>query len=92
MIAILRKEILENIRSYRFVILTVLLAALMFISILVSYGDYQLRLENYNVLKPQQPSPEKIIIPPPPFPSSSKGWMPISAVSWSFRPSALTCR
>ncbi len=64
MIAILTKEILENIRSYRFMILSALLAALMFISILVSYGDYQLRSENYNVLKPQQPNPEKIIIPP----------------------------
>ncbi|RPH38095.1 hypothetical protein EHM92_00960 [bacterium] len=64
MMPIFKKEILENIRSYRFMILTALLGALMFISILVSYGDYQLRMENYNVLKPQQPTPEKIIIPP----------------------------
>jgi len=72
-IAILKKEILENIRSYRFTILTALLGTLMFISILVSYGDYQLRLENYNVLKPQQPAPEKIIIPPTPLSIFVKG-------------------
>jgi ABC-type transport system involved in multi-copper enzyme maturation permease subunit len=69
---IIKKEIVENTTSYRFLILTGLLCLLMVVSIIVSYGDFQLRLENYNILRPDRTSPD-IIIPPNPVSIFAKG-------------------
>lgn len=73
MMTILKKEILENLTTYRFYVLTGLLCLLMLISIIVSYGDYRLRLENYNTLQPQGSNHENIIIPPNPLSIIAKG-------------------
>jgi len=70
--SIAQKEILENLTTYRFFILTALLAILMTVSIIVMYGDYQSRLENYNLLLPEQNSPN-VIIPPNPLSIFAKG-------------------
>lgn len=66
MIALIKKEILENVTTYRFAILTSLLGILIVISMVISYGDYRLRLENYNILR-REPNSANVIIPPNPL-------------------------
>jgi ABC-type transport system involved in multi-copper enzyme maturation permease subunit len=73
MIGIVKKEILENLATYRFYVLTGLMFTLMLISIIVSYGDYHLRVENYNVLRPTAQETNKIILPPEPLSIFAKG-------------------
>ena len=60
-----KKEILENLTTYRFFILTGLLAIIIIVSIFVSYGDYQLRLENYSALRPAAGSANAMTPPNP---------------------------
>lgn len=62
---IIKKEILENLTTYRFLLLTGLLTLLIIVSIIVTYGDYQLRIDNYNVLRPEKSSANVIISPNP---------------------------
>ena len=62
---IIKKEILENLTTYRFLLLTGLLTLLIIVSIIVTYGDFQVRLENYNVLRPEKSSANVIISPNP---------------------------
>ena len=69
---IAKKEILENIVSYRFYILTGLLALLMLVAVVVGYGDFLLRLENYEILRPA-PASTNIIIEPTPMSILAKG-------------------
>ena len=59
--SITKKEILENVISYRFYVLTGLLALLMLVAVLVGYGDFLLRLENYEILRPAPNSPNIIL-------------------------------
>jgi ABC-type transport system involved in multi-copper enzyme maturation permease subunit len=73
MISVFKKEILENLTTYRFSVLTGLLFVLMVISIIVSYGDFQLRMENFNVLRPKGEEANKIILPPEPLSIFAKG-------------------
>src|SRR5512142_1350343 len=56
-----KKEILENIVSYRFLVLTGLLAVLVALSVLVGYGDFATRMEDYALLRPEQ-SPRNLIV------------------------------
>ncbi len=70
--SIAKKEILENIVSYRFYILTGLLALLMLVAVIVGYGDFLLRLENYEILRPA-PASTNIIIEPTPMSILAKG-------------------
>ncbi len=70
---IVKKELLENLATYRFYVLTGLMFTLMLISIIVSYGDYHLRVENYNVLRPAAHVTDKIILPPEPLSIFAKG-------------------
>ena len=49
---VIKKEILENIHSFKFVVITLLSVILVLTSIFVMYRDYQLRLENYEILRP----------------------------------------
>ncbi|HTO95330.1 MAG TPA: ABC transporter permease, partial [Bacteroidota bacterium] len=70
---IIRKEILENLTTYRFAVLTGLLALLVAISVIVSYGDYHIRVENYGILRPPASDPEKIILPPQPLSIFARG-------------------
>lgn len=73
MIDIVRKEILENLTTYRFYVLTGLIFSMMLISIIVSYGDYHLRVENYNILRPAPKELEKVILPPEPLSIFARG-------------------
>ncbi len=70
---IARKEILENLTSYRFAVLTGVLFLLMTVSFVVSCSDYRLRMENYNLLRPKEPNSAKMIIPPTPLSIFAKG-------------------
>ena len=60
-----KKEILENLLSYRFFILTGLLILLMAVVGIVGYGDLMQRLENYEMLRPAPGHPNVIIEPTP---------------------------
>lgn len=71
--SIFTKEILENIRTYRFFVLTALLLVLVIVSLVVSYGDYRLRMENYDVLRPKGSEADKIILAPRPLSIFAKG-------------------
>ncbi|MFH1071789.1 MAG: ABC transporter permease subunit [Candidatus Glassbacteria bacterium] len=62
---IIRKEIQENLFSYRFLVITLLTVVLVFTSLFVMYRDYQLRLENYELLRPTSSQPVAIIPPSP---------------------------
>ncbi len=70
--SITKKEILENLTTYRFYVLTGLLCTLVIVSIIVMCGDYRLRVENYNILLPKPNSPN-VIIPPNPVSIFAKG-------------------
>ncbi len=69
---IARKEILENLRSYRFFILMGLLCVLIAVSVIVSYGDYELRMEHYNLTRPG-PNSSNVMLPPNPLAIFAKG-------------------
>jgi ABC-type transport system involved in multi-copper enzyme maturation permease subunit len=70
--SIIRKEILNNLFSYKFSIIIILSTILILVSIFVMYRDYCLALENYGVLRPK--SNESIaIIPPTPLSIFAKG-------------------
>lgn len=69
---ITKKEILENLLSYRFFILTGLLFLLMGVAGIVGYGDLSQRLANYDILRPAPGSPN-IIIEPTPLSMIAKG-------------------
>ncbi len=71
--SVFRKEILENITTYRFFMLMALLLVLIIVSLIVSYGDYRLRVENYNVLKPMGTETDRVILPPQPLSIFAKG-------------------
>jgi len=69
---IAKKEILENLTTYRFAILPGMLVILMTVSLIVSYGDYELRLENFNLNHPAAHS-SNVMIPPTPLSIFAKG-------------------
>lgn len=67
-----RKEILDNLTTYRFFILSGMMIVLMAVSIFVSYGDYELRMENYNLNRPK-PHTSNVMIPPTPASIFARG-------------------
>ena len=69
---ITKKEILENVLSYRFFILTGLLLLLMGVAGIVGYGDLTQRRGNFEILRPAPGSPN-IIIEPTPLSMIAKG-------------------
>ncbi len=70
--SIIRKEILNNLFSYKFSIIIILSTILILVSIFVMYRDYCLALENYGILQPK--SNEAIaIVPPTPLSIFAKG-------------------
>jgi ABC-type transport system involved in multi-copper enzyme maturation permease subunit len=72
--SIIRKEILSNLLSYKFSIITILSTILIFVSIFVMYGDYRLALENYQIQQPNSESGKNfIIIPPTPLAIFARG-------------------
>ena len=67
--SIIRKEILNNLFSYKFSIIFVLSAILILVSIFVMYRDYCLALENYEILQ----SESGAVIRPTPLSIFAKG-------------------
>jgi ABC-type transport system involved in multi-copper enzyme maturation permease subunit len=62
---VMKKEILENLHSYKFAVITLLSVVLVFTSLFVMYRDYLLRLENYEILRPTSKQPVAIVQPTP---------------------------
>ncbi|MFC1604982.1 ABC transporter permease, partial [Planctomycetota bacterium] len=70
--SIIRKEILNNLLSYKFSIIVILSTILILVSIFVMYGDYCLALENYEILHSKSENPP-VVIPPTPLSIFAKG-------------------
>lgn len=62
---IIKKEILLNLLSYKFSIITVLSTILILVSIFVMYRDYCLALDNYEILQQESKDPIAVIQPTP---------------------------
>ncbi|HUU17704.1 MAG TPA: ABC transporter permease subunit [Sedimentisphaerales bacterium] len=70
--SIIRKEILNNLFSYKFSIIFVLSTILILVSIFVMYRDYCLALENYEILR-MKSEDLVVVIPPTPLGIFAKG-------------------
>ena len=70
--SIIRKEMLENLFSYKFSIIVILSTILILVSIFVMYRDYCLAMENYEILQPK-PNDPIAVIPPTPLAIFVKG-------------------
>ncbi len=68
--SIIRKEILLNLLSYKFSIITTLSTILILVSIFVMYRDYGLARENYEILASEGAA---AVIPPTPLSIFAKG-------------------
>jgi len=70
--SIIKKEILHNLTSYKFTIIIILTIVLILVSMFIMYRDYQLRVENYEILQPKSNEPIAIV-PPTPLSIFAKG-------------------
>ncbi len=70
--AIIQKEILENIRSTKFTLIVALASVLILTSAFVMIRDFQTRLANYEILRPEKNEPAAIV-PPTPLSIFAKG-------------------
>jgi len=70
--SIIRKEILSNLLSYKFSVITILSTILILVSIFVMYGDYCLALDNLDILRAES-GDDVEIIPPTPLGIFAKG-------------------
>ena len=64
-LVVLKKELLENLLSFKFLLITAVTALLVATSTFVMYRAYQLQIENYDALKPSASQPVAIIPPSP---------------------------
>jgi len=62
---IVKKEIQQNIKSFKFTIATLLILVTVLSSLYIMYNDYLLRVENYEILKPTSKQPIAIVPPTP---------------------------
>ena len=62
---IIKKEILENITSYKFAVIISLSTILILTSFFIMSRNYQHRMENYEILQPKAGEPTAIIPPTP---------------------------
>ncbi|HUU20730.1 MAG TPA: ABC transporter permease subunit [Sedimentisphaerales bacterium] len=69
--SIIRKEILNNLLSYKFSIIIILSTILILVSIFVMYRDYCLALDNYEILR--QESESVAVIRPTPLSIFARG-------------------
>jgi ABC-type transport system involved in multi-copper enzyme maturation permease subunit len=69
---IARKEIVSNLLSYKFFIVILLTALLIFTSFFIMYRDYKARLADYQLIKPAAEQPIAVI-PPNPLSIFAKG-------------------
>jgi ABC-type transport system involved in multi-copper enzyme maturation permease subunit len=60
---IIKKEILENILSYKFTIIILLSTVLILTSIFIMVRDYELRIENYDILGPETDDATALVKP-----------------------------
>jgi len=67
---LIRKEMLLNLLSFKFSIITVLSTILILVSIFIMYRDYGLALENYEILASESAA---AVIPPTPLSIFAKG-------------------
>ena len=70
--SIIRKEILSNLLSYKFSIITILSTILILVSILVMYGDYLLAMDDHDILR-KETGEGAGVIPPTPLGIFAKG-------------------
>ena len=70
--SIIAKEILSNLLSYKFSIITILSTILILVSIFIMYGDYCLALDNHDILR-RESGDSVEIIPPTPLGIFAKG-------------------
>jgi len=82
--SIIRKEILNNLLSYKFSIIFVLSAILILVSIFVMYRDYCLALDNYDILR-KESSNRVEVIPPTPLSIFAKGLDENLSRSWKLQ-------
>ncbi len=82
--SIIRKEILSNLLSYKFSIITILSTILILVSILVMYGDYCLALDNHDILRVKSDDPV-VVIPPTPLGIFAKGLDENLCRSWELQ-------
>ena len=62
---IAKKEILQNLTSFKFMVITLLIMVTVLVSIFIMYNDYKLRVENYEILRPSSGEPIAIVPPTP---------------------------
>ncbi len=82
--SIIRKEILNNLLSYKFSIITILSTILILVSIFVMYGDYCLALDNHDILRMESGDSVKVI-PPTPLGIFAKGLDENLCRSWELQ-------
>ncbi len=82
--SIIRKEILSNLLSYKFSIITILSTILILVSIFVMYGDYCLALENLDILRVESDDRAEFI-PPTPLGIFAKGLDDNLCRSWELQ-------
>jgi len=85
--SIIRKEILLNLLSYKFSIITILSTMLIVVSIFVMYGNYRLALDSHDVLQAefQGRGPVRAqILPPTPLGIFAKGLDENLCRAWRF--------
>ena len=63
--SIIRKEVLNNLLSYKFSIIVILSAILILVSIFVMYRDYCLAIDNYEILQKEAEGAIAVIRPTP---------------------------
>jgi ABC-type transport system involved in multi-copper enzyme maturation permease subunit len=83
--SIIRKEILLNLLSYKFSIITILSTILILVSIFVMYGDYCLALDNHDILRKESGDSAEII-PPTPLGIFAKGLDENLCRPWQLEP------
>lgn len=82
--SIIRKEILNNLLSYKFSIIITLSVILILVSIFVMYGDYCLAMDNHDILRTESGDSVEII-PPTPLGIFAKGLDENLCRSWEFQ-------
>jgi ABC-type transport system involved in multi-copper enzyme maturation permease subunit len=63
--AIVRKEIVSNLLSYKFFVVILLIVILTFTCFFVMYRDYKTRLADYDLIKPKPGEPIAVLSPNP---------------------------
>ena len=62
-LTIAKKEIQQNLKSFKFMVITLLILVTVLSSLYIMYNDYLLRVENYEILRPISKQPIAIVPP-----------------------------